>query len=272
MKVQDLINQASERLDAAGITNSKLEAQVLLAHVLGKDRSWVIAHAADEVDAGDFELLLQRRLNQEPLAYILGHREFYGRRFQVSPAVLIPRHETEVIVEHCLEVGSAAKSTLDIGTGSGCIAITLALEMPQSLVTGVDISEKALAVAISNADRLEAEVDWKKSDLVSSVQGQQFDLIVSNPPYIGNHEELPPDVAGFEPDSALYAGDDGLSIYKRLAVETKPVLTTRGTLVLEIGDDMEEPVREVFEQAGWRFANGKRDLDGRMRSLAFRPE
>src|ERR1044072_4019884 len=185
------MRHARERLEAAGIESPALEAQLLAGHVLLVDRTYVLTHPEEEFPELAGETLLQRREGQEPLAYILGEREFFGRRFRVGPGVLIPRQETETLVEAAMEQ-SDVQSVLDVGTGSGCIAITLKLERPEWEVTAVDISERALDIASDNAKLLGADVRYLLSDGFASLLGESFDLIVTNPPYVGLHEALPP--------------------------------------------------------------------------------
>lgn len=250
----------------AGFDSATLEAQVLAAHALGKDRSWVLAHPdAQMVDMGD--ALAQRRLRHEPLAYLLGWREFYGRRFAVSSAVLIPRHETETLVEAALDrMTSDHGRALDVGTGSGAIAITLALERPWWEVVATDLSEEALEVARGNAEALGASVRFEQADLFPREGG--FDLIVSNPPYVARGDEVGKDVA-YEPELALYAGETGLEVYERLAREAGRWLAGSGSLMLEIGAGQAGAVVELFERQGWRHAKTRSDLQGIERVLAF---
>ncbi|MDD3528302.1 MAG: peptide chain release factor N(5)-glutamine methyltransferase, partial [Gallionellaceae bacterium] len=166
---------------------ARLETRVLAAAALGVEPVWLIAHDTDRLDAGRqaaLDTLFDRRLAGEPVAYIVGEREFYGRPFRVGPATLIPRPETEHLVEAALARGPAQARVLDIGTGSGSIAITLKLERPDWSVCAVDLSDAALAVARGNAERLDAAIEWLASDLFDALAGRVFDLIVSNPPYV----------------------------------------------------------------------------------------
>jgi release factor glutamine methyltransferase len=248
---------AYQRLERAGITSWKLEAQVLASHALLVDRSFVLTHPEHEVNELALEVLLQRREQQEPLAYILGYREFYGRRFRVDRTVLIPRHETEVLVEQALEWAGATASVLDIGTGSGCIAITLKLERPGWAVDAVDISNAALQTARENAETLGAEVTFRLSNLFEHPPQAAYDLIVSNPPYICREEALPTEVREFEPDTALFAENHGLAIYQRLANEYGEFLRPGGMMILEIGQAQTNAILNLFPTA-----KIVRDLDG----------
>jgi release factor glutamine methyltransferase len=246
MTLGEWIPAATERLTQAGVTSSRLEAQLLAAHVLLVDRTYVLTHPEVELNELAAEGLLQRRESQEPLAYILGHREFFGRRFRVTPSVLIPRQETELLIETALELMVPVKRVLDIGTGSGCIATTLKLERPDWDVWAVDISGAALQVARENAETLGAEITFRHSDLFSGLAGERFDLIVSNPPYIGVEEELPVEVRSFEPGTALFADNHGLLIYQQLAAIYIDYLTDRGAIILEIGQTQGPAVAELF--------------------------
>jgi release factor glutamine methyltransferase len=266
MTLGEWIPAATERLTQAGVTSSRLEAQLLAAHVLLVDRTYVLTHPEVELNELSAEGLLQRRESQEPLAYILGHREFFGRRFRVTPSVLIPRQETELLIETALELMVPVKRVLDIGTGSGCIATTLKLERPDWDVWAVDISGAALQVARENAETLGAEITFRHSDLFSGLAGERFDLIVSNPPYIGVEEELPVEVRSFEPGTALFADNHGLLIYQQLAAIYIDYLTDRGAIILEIGQTQGPAVANLF--------NGEilQDLSGNDRAVIAIPQ
>ena len=257
MQLQQWLNQASSRLSAAGISAFRLESQVIAAHALLVDRTFVLTHPDHEVNELAFERLLQRRENGEPLAYILGYREFFSRRFRVDPSVLIPRQETEVLVETALEFPKEKCRVLDIGTGSGCIAITLKLERPDWEVWATDISSSALQVARENAETLGADITFRHSDLLAQLEGETFDLIVSNPPYIGRDEPLPKEVKEFEPPSALFADDNGLAIYRQLAAQAPSHLHVGGQVILEIGQEQGNEVSRLFHGS-----TVIKDLDG----------
>jgi len=216
MRIAQWLAEAKLRLARAEVASPSLEGQMLAAHALLVDRSFVLTHPDHEFPALAGEHLLRKRERHEPLAYILGWREFYGRRFKVAPGVLIPRQETETLVEAALDflrsLGSSAgggPSVFDLGTGSGCIAITIKLEEPPASVDAADISEKALEIARSNACELGADVRFEESDGLPRLN-REFDLIVSNPPYVAANERLPAEIADFEPREALVAGETGL--------------------------------------------------------------
>ena len=257
------MRHAEKRLQLVGIDSARIDAQMLATHVLRVDRSWLLAHPDHEFNELAGETLLQRRERREPLATILGWREFYGRRFGVTPDTLIPRQETETLVEAVLKrpIHEGA-SVLDIGTGSGCIAITLKLERPDLEITACDISPNALAIASANAKFLGANVRFIVSDVTQALLGEQFDLIVSNPPYIANSEELMPEVAVYEPGLALFSGDTGLEFYERLAREAGHCLIDGGVISVEVGYRQAESVREVFEGYGWTWLETINDLSG----------
>lgn len=268
MTVAEWIRQAESRLSSIDVAAPRLEAQLLAAHTLLVDRAWLSAHPEVEFPELAGELLLVRREQAEPLAYILGVREFYGRPFAVRPGVLIPRHETESLVSAALEMGPAEASVLDLGTGSGCLAITLAIERPTWTVAGSDISESALDVAKENGRALEANVEWVRSDGFDNLSGRTFDLIVTNPPYIGEGERLPREVIEHEPRAALIAGPTGLEFYERLALEAGRSMNESGVLLMEVGFTQAKAVEHLFAVAGWgRVDPPVRDLSGIERVL-----
>lgn len=269
MTVFEWLRHAESRLREV-TESSRLEAQRLAAHVLRVDRSWLLAHPEHEFNELAGETLLQRREGHEPLAYILGVREFYGRPFRVTPAVLIPRQDTETLIEAAL--GVSASSVLDVGTGSGAIAITLKLERPNWNITAVDISPEALDVARENADTLSADVRFLLSDGFEALDHERFDLIVSNPPYIGDAEELATEVRGFEPKLALFSGETGMEFYERLAKEASIYLIASGQLMLEVGYRQAGKVKDLFEGCGWRHVETIPDLSGIQRVVVFASE
>lgn len=258
-----------------------VDAQVLLAHVLSRDRSWLIAHATDALgnrDAEAFFALARRRRDGEPVAYLTGWREFWGLTLAVDASVLIPRAETETLVECALSklpVGEAAR-VLDLGTGSGAIALAIARERSCAVVWATDRSEAALGVARANARRLELQrVQWVESDWYRDLPREitRFDLIASNPPYIaaGDPHLREGDVR-FEPLGALTSGFDGLDALRIIVAGAPERLVPGGTLVVEHGFDQADAVRELLRDADFSLLESLRDLAGVPRVAAGRVE
>ena len=247
------------------------EARLLLGTLLEKNLAWLEAHRDDELTpaiAERFAHWVARRAAGEPVAYLLGCREFYGRDFAVSPAVLIPRHETELLVELALAKlpPSASPALLDLGTGSGCIAITLALEAAHAQVTAVDASAQALAVAQQNAATLGATVNFRHGSWFEPVSGCRFDLIVSNPPYIkADDPHLGQGDVRFEPPSALASGTDGLDDIRAITASAPGHLNPGGWLLFEHGYDQAEAMVAVLQQGGFGQTEQHRDLSGIVR-------
>ncbi|MBL8068495.1 MAG: peptide chain release factor N(5)-glutamine methyltransferase [Armatimonadetes bacterium] len=273
MRLAEWIHSAAEELAEAGVDSPRLDAQILAAHALGRDRSWVLSHPEESVADSGLSSLLRRRLNREPLAYITGKREFYGREFFVDPDVLVPRQETEFVVERAKlwMHGGGDWTVLDVGTGSGCIGITLALECPGCRVTLLDKSMNALRVASKNADALEARIDqFVHSDLFHKLPKRRYQLVVSNPPYVAHADDLPPEVRDFEPHDALFADANGLAMYRRLAAETY-LATGCEALIVEIGMGQQPAVEAVFAEYGWQLVDAMCDLGRIVRTLTFIP-
>lgn len=250
------------------VAAARLEVRVLLGHVLGVDRTWLIAHERDPLQPeaiARYEELLGRRLEGEPIAYILGEKEFYGRMFKVTPDVLIPRPETELLVELAMTPCRARASSkiLDLGTGSGCIAITLALECPSAQVTAVEESSPALEIARQNAAKSGVDIEFVRSRWFESLGDRQFDIIVANPPYVapGDPHLLQGDV-GHEPVGALVAGNKGLADIQEIVAQSRQHLRPGGALLLEHGYDQAGVVRELLIKTGYAQPETWRDLAG----------
>jgi release factor glutamine methyltransferase len=230
-----------------------LEARMLLERVLGKSRAWLIAHADEAVGAGDeqaFAAMVLRRRAGEPIAYLLGEREFYGLDFKVAPAVLIPRPETELLVELALEriAANAPVRVLDLGTGSGAIAVALAKERPQARVTAVDVDYAALSVARANAKRHKVTVRFFCGDWFGALSGEKFDLIVSNPPYVAAADpHLGLGDVSFEPQRALVGGSDGLDCIRSIVANAGTHLNPGAWLLFEHGYDQAEACRGLLQ-------------------------
>lgn len=256
--------------DAARQLSDRLEAELLLVHVLGKPRSWLFAHADDALDATHaiaFEALVQRRREGAPVAYITGHRGFWSLELEVTPATLIPRPETELLVELALKRLPAKARIADLGTGSGAIALAIAHERPQAQIVATDASVDALTVAQRNAVRLGlANVSFAHGDWLAPLAGHRFDLIVSNPPYI---ESADPHLAlgdlRFEPVTALASGPDGLDDIRRIVDGARAHLETGGWLMMEHGWNQGGAVRAVLTTAGYRDVFTAQDLEQRDR-------
>jgi release factor glutamine methyltransferase len=245
-----------------------LEARMLLERVLEKSRAWLIAHANEAPGAGAeqaFALLAERRRQGEPIAYILGEREFYGLEFQVTRAVLIPRPETELLVELALAriPESAALRVLDLGTGSGAIAVALAKQRPQARLTAVDVDYAALSVARANAGRHKASVRFFCGDWFGALRGERFDLIVSNPPYVAAEDpHLAMGDLRFEPRRALVGGADGLDCIRAIIAKAGVHLGPGAWLLIEHGYDQAEACRGLLEAEGYREVQSWPDLAG----------
>jgi release factor glutamine methyltransferase len=250
-----------------------------MLHMLGKDRAWLMAHLKDEFP-GDLirrygELLLQR-YNGEPIQYIIGETEFYGLPFRVTPDVLIPRPETEHLVEKVLElaVNFPVPRMVDVGTGSGCIAIALAHKMPHATITAIDLSAAALAVAHENAKHNGVALRFLEGDLLAPVAAEKFDFIVSNPPYVPatDRATLAVEVREYEPALALFAGDDGLGVCRRLIPAAFEALIPGGFVVLEIGCGQSPAITEILATSGFEQIEFIPDLQGISRvACAQRP-
>jgi len=269
----ELLDEAVRRLRRAGFLQPRLQAQVLLGHVLECDRTRLLTRDRELVSAPDVakvETLLHRRVQGEPLQYLTGVQEFRSREFHVDRRVLIPRPETEDAVDACLELvqGSPARIA-DVGTGSGCIAISLALELPGSRLTGIDLSADALQVAQANARELapDADITWLQGDLLQPLDeaGPPLDLIVSNPPYVTvlEHRGLATEVRDHEPREALVSGASGLEVIRRLVDAAPRYLAPGGGLVLEIGLGQWSAVRQMIRNTGsYREPAVRSDLQG----------
>ena len=239
MTIREALRAATARLEQAGVPDADVDASYLLASVLKEDTlaMRINGHRAlTEEQEKAFDALCDRRAAREPLQYILGETEFMGLTVHVEPGVLIPRADTEILVEKALKVMPPNARVLDIGTGSGAIAVSLARMGQAARVTAVDVSDKALEIARKNAENNGADVEFVKSDCFSALQGRKYDMIVSNPPYISEDEMrgLMPEVTR-EPELALFGGADGLDFYRRISREAPEYLNEGGCLLFEIG-------------------------------------
>jgi release factor glutamine methyltransferase len=263
MTLRDALIEASAGID-------RRDAEVLLAHVLERDRAWLLAHPEAELSAAllaEFRERVTRRAAREPLQYITGGQEFFGFGLHVTPATLIPRPETEHLVEAVLAWAAlrspATLRVLDVGTGSGAIAIALAKKLPSAEVSACDLSTAALAVARGNAEHLGARVRFVASDLLEAfAEHPHFDVIAANPPYVPQTDSatLQSEVRDFEPHLALFAGADGLDVYRRLIPQARSALRPGGLLAMELGFGQQEPLRELL--AGWSDVRFVEDYAG----------
>lgn len=252
------------------------DASVLLCHLLGCNTAFLAAHRDDDVDATkmrEYVALVERRRAGEPIAYLTGEREFYGRLFHVGPGVLIPRPETELIIDIVRQkfAREAGIRILDLGTGSGCLAVTLALQFPHAEVTAVDVSMQAIEIARGNARALDAAINFRESDWFAALADERFDLIVSNPPYIAQHDpHLGQGDLRFEPMGALAAGPDGLEAIRRIARDALLHLTSGGWLVFEHGYDQAAAARALLTENGYWSVEQFCDIAGIVRVSAGR--
>jgi release factor glutamine methyltransferase len=263
--IADVLKEATQILQNAGVPEARREAGSLLSFVIGKDRTFLIAHAEAEVnDVDRFQEAVERRAAGEPLQYITGTQDFFGREFRVTRDVLIPRPETELLVEAALEVDKDANLICDVGTGSGCIALTLLCELNHARAVALDKSPAALEVAKFNAQELGVadRAEFVVSDCFDSINKREFDLIVSNPPYVSASvvEGLQREVRDHEPLIALSPGPDGLSIIRRLIQESPRFLKQSGHLIMEIGFDQGEAVQKLIDASVWELLEVRPDL------------
>lgn len=280
MIIRDAIEQATKRLNMAGVVEARHDAWLLLGHLLKQDRATLLANAQDSPGSEDlhaFSLLVDRRAGREPLAQIVGKKEFWSLDFQITADVLCPRPDSECLIEAALaavagqgEPGSWFGRILDLGTGSGCLLLSLLTEWPAASGVGVDISQRALSIARLNGERLALaeRAHWLCADWGAALNGC-FDLIVSNPPYIttGEAKTLAPEVQSFEPATALFAGEDGLQAYRALAGDLRRLLMPGGVALLEVGAGQAPSVEDLMEAKGLRPLGRRQDLSGIDRCL-----
>lgn len=277
--LQQSIATAAQRLDEAGVETPKRDAEVLLCHVLDCDRAHLIGHRDDPLrknHAIAFAGLIARREAREPVSQILGAREFWSLNFGVSSAVLSPRPESETLVEAVLDhVADRSKPMrlLDLGTGTGCLLLALLHDLPASTGLGVDASDDALTLARDNAERLSLRdrAAFQSGDWAIGLTGP-FDIVVSNPPYIetATLAELEPEVATWEPVAALDGGPDGLDAYRRIVMQTRPILADEGIVVLEHGPGQADAIAALAEEGGLSLIERRRDLEGRERCVILK--
>ncbi len=276
--------EATQLLRRAGLAEARRDAATLLAHLIGRDQTYLITHAERDLAGTDvtrYRAFIERRATGEPLQYITGHQEFFNLDFKVTNAVLIPRPETELLVETALELLKSSGPTpviCDAGTGTGCIIISLLHERPDARGVGLDISPLALAVAAHNAARhqIETRLSLLASDCFSALDGAraQFSLIAANPPYVTEHDynSLQREVREHEPRLALTPGGDGLGVIRRLLRDAPQFLLPGGHFLMEIGFDQHEAVREMIDREVWTLLDIHKDLQGIPRTVALRKQ
>jgi len=279
VSIGEVLRDAAHALDRAGVADARREVGSLLSHVIGKDRTFLISHAEDAVNdrkLREFEEVVARRALGEPAQYITGVQDFYGRSFRVTPAVLIPRPETELLIEAALQLMKTDSNICDVGTGSGCIAVTLLCERVDARGVAVDVSEAALEVARQNASALSVEdrTEFVMSDCFVGLDAatHQFDVVVSNPPYVSADAfpGLQREVRDHEPLVALSPGGDGLSVIRRLLDDAPGFLKAAGHLLMEIGFDQSEKVRQLVNKNVWTLKDILPDLQGIPRIVVLR--
>ncbi|MGC2696454.1 MAG: peptide chain release factor N(5)-glutamine methyltransferase [Candidatus Angelobacter sp.] len=282
MQLKEAVEAAYQLFLQNDVPSPRLNAELLMTFVLARERSYLYAHPERELTADEqsrYDEVIRERARGCPTQYITGHQEFWGLDLLVSPAVLIPRPETEHVVETVLELvkeyqfgGPGRLKLLDVGTGSGCIALALASELPHAEIHACDISEDALEMARINAARLGLGrgVLFRKSDLLSVYEEEQFDFVISNPPYVGeaDADKVQKQVRDFEPHIAVFSGREGMDIYRRLIPQARERLRTGGWFVAEIGYSEEQNVRDLL--ADWADIQVTADLQGIPRVVAAR--
>lgn len=282
MQLKQALDSAYQRFVAADVPSPRLNAEILMSFTLGRDRSYLFAHPERDLTAEEqhrYEEVITQRAQGCPTQYITGHQEFWGLDLLVSPAVLIPRPETEHVVETVLELVQehyrehhSRIRIVDVGTGSGCIALALATELPEAEIHACDISDEALEMARVNAARLGlgSRVLMRKSDLLTVYEPGVFDFVVSNPPYVGEAEadKVQKQVKDFEPKIAVFSGAEGLDIYRRLLPQSQSTLRAGGWFVTEIGYSIEDKTKQLLR--GWEDVRTTADLQGIPRVIAAR--
>ena len=282
MQLKQAVDSAYQLFVENDVPSPRLNAELLLLFVLSRERAYLYAHPERELtpdEQSNFDEVIRERARGCPTQYITGHQEFWGLDLLVSPAVLIPRPETEHVVETVLELvkeyrfdGPGRLKLVDVGTGSGCIALALASELPHAEIHACDISEEALEIARVNAARLAlgGRVLFRKSDLLAVYAGEQFDFVISNPPYVGEADvdKVQKQVREFEPKIAVFSGREGMDVYRKLVPQANEHLRPGGWLVAEIGYSEEAKVRELLD--GWEDVQVTADLQGIPRVVAAR--
>ena len=262
--ISETLKQSINLLKKCNIENPIINAEQLISHILGMNKTDLYLNSKDILDNEKSDLIAQliiRRTKHEPLQYIIGETEFYGCKIKVNPDVLIPRPETELLVEKVLREN--VRSILEIGTGSGAIAIALAKQMKNVQIEATDISQKALNTARQNAELNNVSISFIQSDIFYNIKSK-YDIIVSNPPYISKKEynNLEPEIKDYEPEISLLAEEEGLFYYKKILEKAKDYLTENGKIYFEIGFDQAEKIKEIAKENGFDDINVFKDLNG----------
>ncbi len=274
--LRSCINDGEKALLEAKIDTARLDAELLLCHALGQNRAFILTHFNESVAENileSYKCLIQRREKREPVAYITGEKEFYSLNFKVTKDTLIPRPETETLVDTVLKFyGTGTKiNVLDIGTGTGAIAVAIVRHRPLWKITAVDISDKAIDVAQKNskANGVDKQINFKVSDLYQSCVNKKFDIIISNPPYIPDGDKnVSPEAELYEPKRALYSGSDGLDVIERIIHEATDHLAKNGKLIFEIGDGQDMAIASLIEkEKHLKLENVVPDLKGLKRVI-----
>jgi release factor glutamine methyltransferase len=282
--ITQAINEGASRLRAAAPEHERRTASVLLAHVLGVDRTHLLTRSDEHITGPQYEdylRFIERRAAGEPVQYITGHQEFYGLDFRVTPAVLIPRPETEFLVERAIKLMDDSMPSpliVDVGTGSGCIAVSLAVNVPRARVIATDLSAAALEVARTNAElhRADDRIEFLQGDLLEPLETHRLensvDVLASNPPYVNErHAELiQREVSDWEPREALFGGVEGLDFYRRLLVEGLIFVKPDGYMIFEIGYEQLDAIKEIIGALEWELIDVVNDLQGIPRTVALR--
>ena len=274
MNTLDLLNKGSKKLKYKGIKSSQIDSEILLSNILGKSRENILINLDKKICSDDiikFNDFIERRSLKEPIAYILKEKEFWSKNFVVNKSTLIPRPETELMVEKLIKIYSGKKIfILDIGTGSGCILISLLSELNDSNGIGVDISKQALEIAKINAFKHEIHHKLRfEKKCFSKIFNKKFDLIVSNPPYIDQRKinKLDDDIKKFEPLIALNGGNDGLDVITKVIYKAKEILKIKGTLALEIGNEQLIKVSKILRNNNFKIIENIKDYNENTRCL-----
>lgn len=279
------ITQGAALLRAAGIDQERRTAGILLSHVTGLDRTQLLTRSEEQIDDAQYREyigLVERRAAGEPSQYLTGHQEFYGLDFVVTPDVLIPRPETEFLIDRVVklvgEINHASPLIVDVGTGSGCIAVTLAKRLPTARLIATDASPAALQVALENADRhgVKARIEFLEGDLSNPLAEHgligHVDVLASNPPYVNEHDRelIQREVRDWEPHTALFGGVDGLDFYRRLIAECPPYIRQGGFVVLEIGISQLDPITNLLSGSAFELLDTTLDLQGIPRTICLK--